>query len=185
MARGAVIIRELTDSAADLRPARDFTNRELPLWGFRNAPPVTLEKYRMVMGYGGRIAVVIDDSVLVATVTVFPQRTDEGFVYDVPVWLIRYDHPDKLLVLDSLALWACNRLRSEGVEWVTSTRDMGWTYTWYGRDHLGMKGETWGTNVKTGNPSGYVQRGRTDEIIETILERRPEWAQSLSSMTLT
>lgn len=179
-----MIIRELTDSDTDLRPVRDFTNRELSLWGFISLP-TTLEKYRMVMGYGGRIVQAIEDGAIVATCTGFPQRTDEGFALNIPVWLIRHDYPDKLLVLDSLALWACNRLRSEGVEWVTSTRNMAHPGGGYGKEFLGMKGESWGRDVKTGKPSSYVQRGRTEDIIKTILERRPEWARSLSSMTAT
>ena len=158
-----MILREAT--AADLPDLAPFLQRELTAWGF-NAR-ATVATVRALFMHRRRYAYVTEDDAIVAVGTFHPVETERGPAYEIPIFVSSIDHPDKLRVLDALALFICNLLRSEGILHLITRRP----------DHPHSAGlhDRYGFLQEEGTDIRYVL---TETTIANILRARPEWRPS-------
>jgi len=170
-----MITREVT--TADRRPLTAFLRREFEALGY-TGHRMTLANVNKLIARGVRWRILIEDDTISAAVGSEPYDTTEGKGYTVTHLVVAKGHPDKLLALDALALFAINRPQSDGVKFIRATIPRPDAAD-YARDHSGMAASqplTGEQNILLGSPQ---------DILRAILARRPEWRTSLSSMTLT
>lgn len=159
--------REAID--ADLKPLAAFIQRELAAWGYDAKATAKGIQQRQKVGW--RYGLLEEDGTIVAALSVAPSTTDEGLAYEVRLWLVAFDYPDKIEALDAMALWGCKLLLSEGVRILTTIRDESRHLLAYGENLLGMK-------AKTVSPELVLQVGDTEVMVAEILKRRPSWRTS-------
>ncbi len=163
MAVRTVIVREAPD--ADLPDLARFLQRELTAWGFD--AHTTTATVRALFKARRRYAYVTEDDAIVAVGTFHPIETQLGPTYEIPLFLGSTTHPDRLRIMDALALFICNRLRSEGIlHLITFQPDhphVTGLFTRYG--FVQPEGADW-SSVKTETP------------VANILRERPEWRPS-------
>lgn len=156
-----MILREATD--ADLPTLAPFLQRELTAWGFD--AHTTTATVRALFRGRRRYAYVTEDDAIVAVGTFHPFQTKRGPAYEIPIFVSSIDHPDKLRVMDALALFICNLLRSEGILHLISHRP----------DHPHIAGlyARYGFTIDKG--ADGLRWGNTETAIANILTARPEW----------
>ena len=136
------------------------------------------ERFRAMVRSRSRIILLYEGERLLAALGAHPLETDRGQGYEVTVFVVdpTLSADKRLELLDAASLQACNIALSEGRRVVMSRPFNAEGRTLYGSDKVGM---TYG--------AGYdgQQWGDALTINAAILERHPEWARSLSSMTVT
>ncbi len=155
-----MILREATD--ADLPDLAPFLQRELTAWGFD--AHTTTATVRALFAHRRRYAYVIEDDAIVAVGVFHPIETERGPAYEIPIFVSSVTHPDKLRVMDALALFICNLLRSEGILHLTSRRP--------DHPHIASLYARYGFVQEEGHSFRSVL---TETPIANVLRERPEW----------
>jgi hypothetical protein len=158
-----VIIREATD--ADIRPLHDLA---VKAWTQLAIPfDTNIDRLRRLQQQRFRIIVLYDGSEIVAALTAHPLETDRGPGYTVAMFVVDQERPDRMTLLDAIAMYACNIAMSEGRRIVVSEWSKATPGVRYGRDILAFQTQDMFDHVR--------QTGDAQAVIANILRRHPEW----------
>lgn len=167
MGGSALIIREARKD--DVKPLVAFCNK---VWTQLGMPwEATLDRVLRMQEQEFRTIVLYDGKGMVAALTAHPIETDRGPGYEVPMFAVDQERPDRLKLLDAISMYACNVAMSEGRRVVSSPSLKAVPGPAYGKEFVGMESEDMGDS--------YRQTGDARDIIKAILARRPEWRTSL------
>lgn len=159
-----MILRELVER--DVPAMVELCGREWVRLGV--SAGASADRFRdMIAHQRYRIVGALEGGQLVAVLVAHPIKTDQGPGYTVRALVVDHVHPDTLLLLDAVALYACSLALSEGRRVVVSEWSPRTPGIRYGRDVLGFE---------TVREYGRVrQTGDAQAVVRSILGRRPEW----------
>lgn len=169
-----MIICEATE--ADVKELSKFLHDTLTAWGYSLESLDAYHKKMLQRMPQTRYAFLSEGGEVACALAVRPvEWQGKGTVFEILIWTAPPTHPDKLRVLDALALWGFNLIRSEGVQYIFSRQPRP-TSVLYGRDHLGQ--EVWEGDGVPEKDDRIFQWGKVESMMARILERRPEWRLS-------
>lgn len=120
-----------------------------------------------------RVALLWDKDEIVAALASMPMETDKGPGFTIVLVIVDQDRPDKMRLLDYLALFSGLQAIAEK-RYAIVSRDVAKDYI-YGRDSVGMKAEVIGREPGTNKPMQLGLSADVRDIVKFLLEKHPEW----------
>jgi len=162
-----MITNEAVDT--DFADVATFLRRELRAWGF-DSHTTEVRVRALFLRSRRRFTFLTEEGAITAVGAMNPIETERGSGYEMVILVSIFDHPNRVLVLDRLALFICNLLRSEDIHLLISRSP----------DHPHIAGlfDRYGFVQEHPTDESNWRWGGTEATIANIFRERPSWRPS-------